>query len=325
MNIGVIGVGSMGQNHARVLDGMNCLSAVLDSNGKLAEEVGERYNVPYFTDIDDFLECGLDGVTIATPASTHNKIAIDVMKRGLDLLVEKPIALNSEKASELVEKASKEDLILAVGMIERHNPVISTAKTLLNDGGVGDVITMSSKRVSSFPSRVSDMGVIMDLAIHDLDIMRYLSEDEIKSVYTSGGPSNNGSGHEDHANILIQFENGLDGLLEVNWLTPHKVRNLWITCSKEYIEIDYIDQTMVISSSHLLEYDVSNLFDIPLEHNIRRYSVKRQEPLKRELGDFIEAIKKRQEPLVTGEDGLESMKVAEAALKSLRQKKKIDL
>ncbi len=325
MNIGVIGVGSMGQNHARVLSGMDSLGAVLDSNEKLAEEVGEKFNVPCFTDIDDFLKFDLDGVTIATPANIHNEIAIKVMENGLDLLVEKPIALNSSKARELVEKASKEELILAVGMIERHNPVISTAKTLINDGNVGDVITMSSKRVSSFPARVSDMGVIMDLAIHDLDVMRYLSEDEITSVYTSGGPSNNGSGHEDHANILIQFENGVDGLLEVNWLTPHKVRNLWITCSKEYIEIDYIDQTMVISSSQLLEYDVSNLFDIPLEHNIRKYSVKRQEPLRRELQDFVDSIKDRREPMVNGEDGLKSMKVAEAALKSLRQRKKIEL
>ncbi len=325
MNIGVIGIGSMGRNHARVLSGINSLGAVLDSNGKLAEEIGERFGVPYFTDLDDFLKSDLDGVTIATPASTHNEIATKVMEHGLDLMVEKPIALNSSKAKELVEKALKEELILAVGMIERHNPVISTAKTLLKDGDVGDVITMSSKRVSSFPARVSDMGVIMDLAIHDLDVMRYLSENEIKSVYTSGGPSNNSTGHEDHANILIQFENGIDGLLEVNWLTPHKVRNLWITCSKEYIEIDYIDQTMVISSSQLLEYDVSNLFDIPLEHNIRKYSVKRQEPLRRELQDFIDSIKERRKPLVNGEDGLNSMKVAEAALKSLRQRKKIEL
>ncbi|MFO7792211.1 MAG: Gfo/Idh/MocA family oxidoreductase [Candidatus Saliniplasma sp.] len=325
MNIGVIGVGSMGQNHARVLSDLDCLSAVMDSNKELAKSIGIRYDVPFFSDIDKFLRSDLDAVTIATPASTHYEIAEKVIDNGLDLIVEKPIALSSSDARKMVKKASKKDVLLAVGMIERHNPVIATAKTLLDDGDVGEVITLSSKRVSSFPSRVSDMGVIMDLAIHDLDVMRYLSDSDIASVYTSGGPSNHGSEYEDHSNILVQFENGVDGLLEVNWLTPHKVRNLWITCSKEYIEIDYINQTMVMSSSQLLEYDVSNLFDIPLEHNIRRFSVKRQEPLHREMKDFIGSVKNGRKPLVSGEDGLKSLEVAEAALKSLRIGEKIEL
>ncbi len=325
MKIGVIGVGSMGQNHARVLSDLDHLSAVMDSDEELVKSIGKKYDVPYFSDVDELLKSGLDAVTIATPANTHYDIADKVMEKGLDLLVEKPLALNSSNANKIVQKALKEDILLAVGMIERHNPVITTAKTLLDEGDVGEVITLSSKRVSSFPSRVSDMGVIMDLAIHDLDVMRYLSESEIASVYTSGGPSNEGTGYEDHSNILIQFENGVDGLLEVNWLTPHKVRNLWITCSKEYIEIDYINQTMVMSSSQLLEYDVSNLFDIPLEHNIRKYSVKRQEPLRREMRDFIESIKKGRDPLVDGEDGLKSLEVAEAALRSLQKGEKIEL
>jgi len=325
MNIGVIGVGSMGQNHARVLSDLDSLAAVMDSDQEMAEYVGDRYEVPHFSDLYDFLKTDLDAVTIATPANTHEMIAIEVMDHGLDLLVEKPITLDISRAEDLVKKASDEGITFAVGMIERHNPVIATAKTLIREGDIGQVIALSSKRVSSFPSRVSDMGVIMDLAIHDIDVMRYISESEVISVYTSGGPYNEGSGFEDHANILVQFDSGVDGLLEVNWLTPHKVRNLWITCSKEYIEIDYMNQTMVMSSSRLLEYDVSNLFDIPLEHNIRRYSVKRQEPLRREMEDFIEAAKDKKEPLVTGEDGLKSIRVAEAALRSLRERKKIEL
>ncbi len=325
MNIGVIGVGSMGQNHARVLSNLDSLEAIMDADTKLVEYVGDRYDVPCFSNLEDFLEADLDAVTIATPASTHEKIANKVMDHGLDLLVEKPITLDCSIAKELVNRASDENITLAVGMIERHNPVISTAKTLIRKGDIGEVIALSSKRVSSFPSRVSDMGVIMDLAIHDIDVMRYISESEVTSVYTSGGPYNEGSEFEDHANILIQFDNGVDGLLEVNWLTPHKVRNLWITCSNEYIEIDYISQSMVVSSSQLLEYDVGNLFDIPLEQNIRRYSVKRQEPLRREMEDFIDAVKSKKEPLVSGEEGLMSMRVAKAALQSLRERKMIEL
>lgn len=324
MKIGVIGVGSMGQNHARVLSQMDSLSAVIDSNSSVSKEVGERFEVPWFTDMSEFLATDLDAVTIATPASTHHELAMEVMENGIDPLIEKPLALTSEKGREIVDKAKKESVTLSTGMIERHNPVVSTAKTLLNDGGVGDIITLSSKRVSSFPSRVADMGVIFDLAIHDIDVMRYLVGEDMVSVFSIGGPVGSDS-HEDHANILIEFESGINGMLEVNWLTPHKIRNLSITCSNDYIEMDYIDQTLVVTSSRLIEYDVSNLFDIPLENNIRRFSVKRQEPLKREMKDFIEAVKGEHPPLVNGEDGLMSMRVVEAALKSLKENKKIKL
>lgn len=324
MKIGVIGVGSMGQNHARVLSQMDSLSAVIDSNSSVSKEVGERFEVPWFTDMSEFLATDLDAVTIATPASTHHELAMEVMKNGIDPLIEKPLALTADKGREIVDKAKEESVTLSTGMIERHNPVVSTAKTLLNDGGVGDIITLSSKRVSSFPSRVSDMGVIFDLAIHDIDVMRYLVGEDVVSVFSIGGPVGSNS-HEDHANVLIEFESGINGMLEVNWLTPHKIRKLSITCSNDYLEMDYIDQTLVVTSSRLIEYDVSNLFDIPLENNIRRFSVKRQEPLKREMRDFIETVKGDHLPLVNGEDGLMSMKVVEAALKSLKENKKIKL
>ncbi len=315
----------MGQNHARVLDDLDCLMGVVDINKEMGKKVAKRFGVPCFNNISELLEKEPDGVTIATPASTHLEVSQEVIDSGINLMVEKPLASNLKDAKEIVELAGKKGLILAVGMIERYNPVVSTTKTLLGEGGVGDVISISSRRVSSFPSRVSDMGVIHDLAIHDIDVMRYLLDEKVVKVYAIGGPTNDGNVYEDHANIMIQFANGVTGVLEVNWLTPHKVRSLSITCSNDYVEVDYIAQSLVVTSSRLTEYDVSNLFDIPLEHNIRRFSVKRQEPLKREMIDLIEAIKGEHPPLVDGEDGMESMRVVEAAHRSLREEKEISL
>lgn len=317
MKIAVIGVGSMGQNHARVLDEMDCLLGVADTNKEVAKKVGKRFGVPWFTKGSDLLRLNPDGVTISTPASTHLEVALDVIDHGIPLLVEKPLARKVEEAEEMIKAAEKKNVLMAVGMIERYNPVVSTTKTLLSDGDVGNVISISSRRVSSFPSRVSDTGVIFDLAIHDIDVMRYLLDDKVVEVYTLGGPTNHGDKYEDHANLMIKFSKGVTGVLEVNWLTPHKVRSLAITCSKDYIEVDYIAQSLIVTSSRLMEYDVSNLFDIPLEHNIRKFSVKRQEPLKREMNDFMESIEKKSKPLVDGNDGMESMRVVEAAHRSL--------
>ncbi len=325
MKIGVIGVGSMGQNHARVLDELDCLMGVVDIDKDMAKKVSKRFGVPYFDTIADMLAEGPEGVTIATPASTHLDVSREVIDSGTNLMVEKPLGRTVSEAEQIVKLTGKKDLVLAVGMIERYNPVVSTTKTLLADGDVGDVISVSSRRVSSFPSRVSDMGVIHDLAIHDIDVMRYMLDSKVVKVYATGGPTNNGNTYEDHANIMLQFDNGVTGVLEVNWLTPHKVRSLSITCSNDYVEVDYITQSLIVTSSRLREYDVSNLFDIPLEHNIRKFSVKRQEPLKREMVDFIESIKGEHPPLIDGADGIESMRVVEAAHRSLKEGGEIEL
>lgn len=325
MKIGVIGVGSMGQNHARVLSRMGILAAVMDTEEGNAKEIGERFDVPFYSDIDSFLELDLDGVTIATPAHTHKKVCDIAIENGLNVLIEKPISLNISEAEEMVKYAEDQGVVFSVGMIERHNPVVSSTKKFLKEGNVGDIITISSRRVSSFPTRVSDMGVIMDLAIHDIDVMRYLLEDDIVSVYSLGGVSGGNSGYEDHANIMLNFSNGVNGVVEVNWLTPHKVRTLSITCSNDYVEMDYIDQSLVVTSSELMDFDTSNLFDIPLENNIRRFSVKRKEPLKKEMEDFVEAIKGEHEPLVRGRDALKSMYVTHAAIESLKKGKEIEL
>lgn len=322
MNIGVIGVGSMGQNHARVLDQMGHLAGVADLKKDAAERTGNKHGVPWFTGMEELMDLDLHGVTVATPAHTHLDVCREIIERGIPVLVEKPMALSLEDAKEMVDMARDSNVLMAVGMIERHNPVVSSAKKLLEDGDVGDIITISSKRVSSFPTRVADMGVIHDLAIHDVDVMRYLLGREPERVFALGGPGDHGK-YEDHANIMLYFPGDITGVLEVNWLTPHKVRNLSLTCSRDFVEIDYITQSLVVTSSTLMEYDTSNLFDIPLEHNIRKYSVKRQEPLKNEMDDFLEAIKRKRPPLVTGEDGIRSMKVVDAARRSMLQGREV--
>ena len=318
MKVGIIGVGSMGQNHVRVLSEIAELVGVADTNVRLGSAVSNRFSISFFVNYKDLLKEKLDAVIIAAPTSLHYEMARDALSKGIHVLVEKPICSNSGQAEKLVKFADELGLVLAVGHIERYNPVVAFAKKALDGKEYGQLITASTRRVSSLPERVKDVGVIMDLAIHDIDVLGYLVGSPVRSVYTLGGRQKH-ERFEDHANILMNFENGVDGFVEANWLTPMKVRKLALTCLKNFVELDYTTQSVIVSSSTLMEFDPFNLYQVPFEYDIRQVSLQKKEPLKSELEDFLSAIKEKREPLVSGADATETLKVAEAALQSSKQ------
>jgi UDP-N-acetylglucosamine 3-dehydrogenase len=324
MRVGVIGVGSMGQNHARVLSEMARLVGVSDTNVKTGAAVSDKFSVSYFMNYKDLLKERLDAVVIAAPTNLHYDMANKALAAGLHVLVEKPICSNLRQAEKLVENAEDLGLVLAVGHIERHNPVVRFAKKALQANDYGQLITASTRRVSSLPERVRDVGVIMDLGIHDMDVLRYLIGSPVKSVYSLGGRETHEK-FEDHANILMSFENGVTGFVEVNWLTPMKVRKLSLTCLKNFVELDYTTQSVTISSSTLMKFDPFNLYQVPFEYDIRHVSLQKKEPLRLELEDFLDAIKRKRKPLATGRDAMETLRVAEAALRSQRQGKVVKI
>jgi UDP-N-acetylglucosamine 3-dehydrogenase len=321
---GLIGIGSMGRNHARVLAEIGALAGVADADQNALKDIEKRFGVPTHTDYRTLLASDIEAVIVATPTETHMQIALDAIAEGKHVLVEKPIAKTLEDSSKIIKAAERAGVVLAVGMIERHNPVVRFAKGALEDKRFGSLVSLSSKRVSSFPARIRDVGVVLDLGIHDLDVMRYLNGSEPKSVFALGGTMG-GSKFEDHANILVDFDSGAKGYCEINWLTPMKVRRLSLTCTSNFVELDYMNQVAHISSSQFVDIDMGNLYQAPLEFDIRTVNLKKQEPLKNELNDFLGAIKKGGAPLVTGKDALESMRLALAALESLKSKKKVEL
>ncbi|MEI6796574.1 MAG: Gfo/Idh/MocA family oxidoreductase, partial [Methanomassiliicoccales archaeon] len=174
----------------------------------------------------------------------------------------------------------------------------------------------STRRVSSYPARIRDVGVVMDLGIHDVDVMRHVTGSEVTSVYALGGRCSNPD-FEDHANLLLSMDSGAVGFLEVNWLTPMKVRKMSLTCSKSFVQIDYTDQSMEVSSSTLKDVDAADMFHIPLELDIRKVAVRKEEPLKRELQDFLHAAEKGGRPNAGAEDAIANLRVCNAALVSM--------
>ncbi len=318
MRVGVIGVGSMGQNHCRVYSEIADLIAVADPDPKTAAPIQNRFNVSYFPSYHTLLREKLDAVSVCVPTESHVKVALDVIKAGLNVFVEKPLAATAKEAETVVAAADAAGVTLGVGHIERHNPVVSLVKKQLDAGEYGDLIALSARRVSSLPERIRDVGVMLDLGVHDIDVMRYLVGSPVESVYALSGRHVHDR-FEDHANVLLKFANGVHGFLEVNWLTPMKVRTLSLTCLKSFVEADYQEQSLAVSSSTFGPLDPFNLYRTPVEHHTQRVHVRKEEPLKLELLDFLEAAGTKRPPLVTGQDAVETLRVAEAAMESHRK------
>jgi UDP-N-acetylglucosamine 3-dehydrogenase len=325
LRIGVIGLGSMGKNHARVcseIEDIN-LVGVSEIDQSVLKKISERLYTKAYSDYKKLIP-DIDCAIISTPTSTHYKIAMDLLDAGKHVLIEKPISDNIKKADALVKKAEKERLVLAVGHIEKHNPAVKFVKKGLEKGDFGEPITIYSKRVSNFTGRIKDVGVLFDFGVHDVDVMRYLVG-EIKSVYAKAGKFNKEIKYEDYANVILNFENGICGIMEVNWLTPVKIRKLCLTCSCNFVEADYIDQSVTISSSTFNKINEMDLYHIPISYNINRVSLEKKEPLRNEIEDFINAVKHNKKPLATGEDGLITLKICNAATESYKKGREVKI
>jgi UDP-N-acetylglucosamine 3-dehydrogenase len=322
LRTGVLGVGSMGQNHARIYNEISNLVAVVDPDEAQGRSVSERFSVAWYGDYREMLD-EVDAVTIAVPTALHREVAEAVIEAGVHLLVEKPLAGNVADAKAIMTAAEAAGVTLAVGHVERHNPVVAYAKEAIERGEWGDVITMSSRRVSSFPARINDVGVLLDLSIHDIDISTYLAGSDVVSVYVVGGSMK--ASHEDYVNIMLEHESGLISTCETNWLTPMKIRKLGITTSRLYVELDYQHQSAQLFKSRYVDLDESNLYTSTSEFESHSIPIEKKEPLMLELNDFLSSIQNNRAPLVTGSDGLSVVMISEIALTSLKLKKVVDL
>src|SRR6058998_164110 len=289
--IGVIGTGFWGENQVRVLrqSRMADLVAICDTNEKRAREIGTKYGVPWHTDVDKFLRVPrLEGVTVCTPTQTHLKVGLLTIESGKNLLVEKPMTGEERAADRLVNSARNAGVKLLVGFIERFNPGVRAVKKMLRQKIVGDVIIATGRRVARWPIRIGDVGVVKDTAIHDIDAMRYLLEEEVSAVFAQTGSLRTHS-YEDYAEIMLRFKEGTTGFIDANWLTPRKVRTLIITGSDATISLDYITQEITIEDSEKLTKPHTR-FD---------------EPLRLELEHFVRVVGEDLDPSPSAEDAVE--------------------
>ncbi|MCS7244447.1 MAG: Gfo/Idh/MocA family oxidoreductase [Candidatus Calescibacterium sp.] len=321
VKVGVIGVGNIGYHHARVYSSMNDVNlvCVCDQDEKKGKEVAFKFKCKYYKNYLKMLEYeDLDAVSIAVPTSLHYEIGLDVLKAKIHVLMEKPLASSTEEALELIKIAKENNTILAVGHIERFNPAVQELKQYLSNGNLGEITSIVAKRVGVLPPQIKDTNVIIDLAIHDIDIICDLLGKLPTEIYASGGCALL-SDRLDFADIFLKFGD-IGCFIQVNWLTPVKIRHLSVTGTKGYIELNYITQQVQLYQSDLrIDYNDFGDFIISFANpRITTVPIIPREPLQVELESFIKAVKGESCEIVSGEEGLRALKIAELTIKQLK-------
>ncbi len=297
LKVGVVGVGAMGRHHVRNYSLMLRaeLIGIVDVDKFIGRSVAEEYNTKYYPHIDALLDAGVEAVSIAVPTSKHLDVAKKAMEKGVHVLVEKPIADTIKNAKKLIDLAEKNDVKLMVGHIERFNPVIPIMKNAIKKKRI---ISLDFVRVGPFPPRIYDVGVIIDLAVHDIDLARFLTGSEVVDMHSATYSSD--GRREDTALIHLTMENGTLASINVNWLTPFKIREIMMTTPELVLKGWLVDQR--VASYSKFKEDGSYI--------VKEYSIPYAEPLNTELKAFLDSIRNDKVPAISGDDGLKSLDIA---------------
>ncbi|NLL37284.1 MAG: Gfo/Idh/MocA family oxidoreductase [Fretibacterium sp.] len=302
--VGVVGVGHLGQHHARVytelLDAR--LVGVADLDEQRAQTIGEHLGVPAYSSMERLIERQApDAISIVVPTSFHYEVARKAMEAGIHVLIEKPVTTRPDEAEELLYLAEQNDLVLQVGHIERFNSAVRYISQTTHNP-----IYLESKRIGPFTSRINDVGVVLDLMIHDIDIIMSLVPSPIRRIAAAGRCIY--TKHEDIADAQITFENGVVAHILVSRVSEKKLRQLDIMEPERHITVNYETQDVQISRCVRENNGLTEILERPI--------FPKSEPLKLELAHFISCVRERRQPLVGIRDGKRALEVA---LEVLRQ------
>jgi predicted dehydrogenase len=310
LRVAVIGVGYLGQHHARIyaeMPGVE-LVGVADTDPARVSEIAARFNVPGHADYRALLS-EVDAVNIVSPTVTHHEIARDCLKEGLDIFVEKPITVTLDQAEDLVRLAKEKKKILQVGHIERFNGAVRELARLVKNPGFIEV-----HRLGSFVGRATDVDVILDLMIHDIDIILSLIHSPVREIRANGVPVI--TPNVDIANARLEFENGCVANVTASRVSAHPQRKMRFFQADTYISLDFQEQA--IDCYRRIGDPADFLAGKPPKIVKEDVSIPREEPLKVELASFIDAVRSRTRPVVSGEEGLNALRVATGILQAIQ-------
>src|SRR5512132_196662 len=297
LRVGVVGVGVMGSNHARVFAGLpgTDLVGVADPDRKQAEFVARTLGCDATAGVEELLERRVDAITVAAPTHLHRDIALKCIARGVHVMVEKPIASSVEEGREIIAAARRANLTLMVGHVERFNPAVEAIKEAICGE---DILSIAITRVGPFPPRMSNVGVVIDLAVHDIDLIRWFTDSDIVEVQPQ--LSSAVAEREDIALLQFRTASGVLAHINTNWLTPFKARSVTVATRGKYIMGD------------LLTRQATECFGFKPDgsYSMRHLPVGHDEPLRAELIAFLDAVRTGDAPAVTGDEGVASLEIA---------------
>ncbi len=297
MRVGVVGVGVMGSNHARVFAGLPGvqLVGVADPDPQQRELIKRVLGCPAVDTLDALLQMRVDAVSIAAPTHLHREIALVCIARGIHVMIEKPIASSVEEGNDIIAAARGAGVALMVGHVERFNPAVQAIKEAIRNE---DILSIAITRVGPFPPRMSNVGIVVDLAVHDIDLIRWFTDSDIVEVQPQ--LSSAVAEREDIALLQFRTASGVLAHINTNWLTPFKARNVTIATRGKYVMGD------------LLTREVTECFGFQPDgsYSMRHLSVGYEEPLRAELNAFVTAIREGKTPAVSGEEAVASLEIA---------------
>ena len=297
LRVGVIGAGVMGTNHARVLAGLPgvTLVGITDPLAAHRTRAEQMLDCKTYATVEELLDVGIDAVTIAAPTHLHRDVSLACINRKIHVLVEKPIASSVEEGHEIVNAAKKAGVTLMVGHVERFNPAVAAIKQAIKGE---EILSIAITRVGPFPPRMSNVGVVIDLAVHDIDLIRWFTESDIVDVQPQLASAV--AEREDIALLQFRTASGVLAHINTNWLTPFKARNVTVATRGKYVQGD------------LLTRQVTECFGFQRDgsYSMRHLSVGHDEPLRAELLAFLDAVRSGNAPAVTGEEGVASLEIA---------------
>ncbi len=326
--VGLIGLGAMGRNHLRLLSARSDarLVAISDPLPDVLEAAAATTDAQGFVEPQAMLaEADLDAVVIASPTTTHLPLALAAIERGIAVLVEKPLAATPAEADEVVTAAVRAGVPVQVGHVERFNPAVLELGRLLDAGWLSTVYAITSRRAGPFPARIRDVGVTIDLATHDVDILSFVAGERPIRVSAETAQRVHES-HEDLLFGLLSFPSGTVGMLDVDWLTPAKRRTLTVVGEEGMFELDYLSQHLTFTrsidttkprliSGYAPTFEGESV-DLPFDSG---------EPLAAELDAFLGVVRDGGRPVVDAEDGRWAVVLADALLRAARERRTVEL
>lgn len=314
----------MGKNHARVLSRIKSaqIVAICDTDVRTATALAQEYTCAGYTSVALLLkEVDCDAAIVAVPTTLHYAVASACLRAGLHVLVEKPITESLSQAKALESLAQTQQRVLTVGHVERFNPAVQTLHKIIEQGRLGTITSIVIRRVGGFPPHSLHSDVITDLAVHDIDICNALLEDVPRHVSAVGRRALQ---HKqiDSAELLLRYPSGVSAYVQVNWITPVKIRTLAVTGTKGYAELNYITQKVTLFKTHFqgkAGQETGNFADFMLtfgEPEKTEVHVPTAEPLKAEVENFIATIKGKKALVVTPTQAMAALRVAKQAVRA---------
>jgi predicted dehydrogenase len=325
LRAGLIGLGMMGRHHARVLSGLEGveLVAVADAGGDPHGVAGQR---PLLASIEQLIAVGIDYCVVAVPTVHHEPIGLALAEAGVHAMVEKPLASDTSAAVRLAEAFESRGLVGAVGHIERYNPALQNLRRRLAEGELGAAYQVVTRRQGPFPSRIADVGVVKDLATHDIDLTAWVSQQPLVSVAAQTAHKS-GREHEDLVAVVGQLADGTVTSHLVNWLSPLKERVTIVTGERGAFVADTLTADLTFYANGLVPttWDDIAQFRGVSEGDVIRFAIAKPEPLRTEHEAFRDAVLGREADIVTMRQGLATVAVAEAVLESARSGQTVHL